>query len=148
MMSKQILLVNGPNLNRLGVREPEIYGHQTLADIEAEIRQIVEAGGFELTCFQSNHEGKIIDFIQDHAEAAYLIINAGALTHTSVGLRDALAGTAMPFIEVHISNVHAREEFRHTSFLSALAHGIIVGCGVRGYRMAAELVLERLKEQA
>lgn len=147
-MSKKILLINGPNLNRLGVREPEIYGHETLADIEAEIKVLVEAGGFESIAFQSNHEGQIIDFLQEHANAAYLIINAGALTHTSVGLRDALAGTAIPFIEVHISNVYAREEFRHYSYLSALAQGIIVGCGVRGYRMAAELILERLKEQA
>ena len=147
-MSKKILLINGPNLNRLGVREPDIYGHQTLADIESEVKQTIEAGGFEMMAFQSNHEGQIIDFLQVHAGAAYLIINAGALTHTSVGLRDALASTAIPFIEVHISNVHAREEFRHYSYLSALAQGIIIGCGVGGYKMAAELILERLKKHA
>ena len=145
-MNKQILLVNGPNLNLLGLREPEIYGHEKLEDIESDVRQLVESSGFELVCFQSNHEGQMVDFLQEHREAAYLIINAGAFTHTSVALRDVLAGTAIPFIEVHISNVHAREEFRHFSYLSAIAQGIIVGCGILGYQLAAELILARLKE--
>ncbi|MBU2649070.1 type II 3-dehydroquinate dehydratase [bacterium] len=144
MSKKKILLVNGPNLNLLGKREPEIYGSQTLADIEAETGAFFEARGFDLIPFQSNHEGKLIDFLQTHADADYLILNPGGLTHTSVVLRDALAGTQVPFIEVHISNIHARESFRHHSFLSAIAAGVIVGCGVQGYRLAAELIVQRV----
>ncbi|MFH2131735.1 MAG: type II 3-dehydroquinate dehydratase [bacterium] len=144
MGKKKILLVNGPNLNLLGKREPEIYGSQTLADIEAETGAFFEARGFDLIPFQSNHEGKLIDFLQAHADADYLILNPGGLTHTSVVLRDALAGTQVPFIEVHISNIHARESFRHHSFLSAIAAGVIVGCGVQGYRLAAELIVQRV----
>jgi len=143
-MKKKILLVNGPNLNLLGGREPDIYGSKTLVDIEAEIRTFIERQGFQLIAFQSNHEGDIIDFIHKHADADYLIINPGGLTHSSVALRDALTGTELPFIEIHISNIHAREPFRHHSYLSAIADGVIVGCGVQGYQLAADLIVQRI----
>jgi len=143
-MEKNILLVNGPNLNLLGKREPDVYGSQSLSDIETETSTFLQSHGCRLTTFQSNHEGELIDFLHNHADADYLIINPGGLTHTSVVLRDALAGTEIPFIEVHISNVHARESFRHHSYLSAIASGIIIGCGVQGYRLAAELIVQRV----
>lgn len=143
-MEKHILLVNGPNLNLLGKREPDIYGSKTLSDIEGDTAAYLEENDCRLTAFQSNHEGVLIDFIQEHADADYLIINPGGLTHTSVALRDALAGTEIPFIEVHISNIHAREGFRQHSYLSAIAKGVIVGCGVQGYRLAAELIVRRM----
>ncbi len=134
----KILLINGPNLNLLGTREPEVYGHTTLADIQRELQAQAQAAGAELLCFQSNHEGALVDRIQQaRAEGvSWVIINPGAYTHTSVALRDALAGTALPFIEVHISNVHAREPFRRHSYLSDIARGSIVGLGVAGYRWA------------
>ncbi len=140
----KILLINGPNLNLLGNREPEIYGEKTLSDIEKEVTRLFESHSHELICFQSNYEGAIIDFLHNNLSADYTIINPGGLSHTSVSLRDALVGAAIPFIEVHISNIHAREEFRHQSYLSSIADGIIVGCGVDGYRLAAELILRRL----
>lgn len=143
-MEKNILLVNGPNLNLLGKREPDVYGSDTLADIESGTAAFFKEHGCHLTTFQSNHEGALIDFLHEHAAADYLIINPGGLTHTSVSLRDALAGTAIPFIEVHISNIHVRESFRHHSYLSAIAAGVIVGCGVQGYRLAAELIVQRI----
>ncbi len=143
-MKKKILLLNGPNLNLLGGREPEIYGSKTLADIELETGSFLEEHGCQLTSFQSNHEGALIDFLHTNADADYLIINPGGLTHTSVALRDALTGTEIPFIEIHISNIHSRESFRHHSFLSAVADGVIVGCGIHGYRLAAELILQRI----
>ena len=113
----KILLINGPNLNLLGSREPDVYGHTTLADVERELQAQAQAAGAELSCFQSNHEGALVDRIQQARTEAvdWVIINPGAYTHTSVALRDALAGTALPFIEVHISNVHAREAFRRHS---------------------------------
>jgi 3-dehydroquinate dehydratase-2 len=129
------LLINGPNLNLLGSREPHLYGTRTLADIEAGLQQKASALGHNLLCFQSNHEGALIDRVhaarQDGVSA--LIINAGAYTHTSIALRDALSGVALPFIEVHLSNVYARESFRHHSQLSAIAKGVIVGLGAEGY---------------
>lgn len=142
----KVLLVNGPNLNLLGTREPEIYGSDTLADIESRLQKQAKTAGHELLCFQSNTEGEIVDRIQaaQKEAVAYIIINAGALTHTSVALQDVLAATAIPFIEVHISNVHAREEFRHHSYLSALASGIIVGLGSQGYELAMDAVIRRL----
>ncbi len=143
-MEKKILLVNGPNLNLLGKREPDIYGSQSLADIERDTRAFFETHNCRLITFQSNHEGALIDFLHENADADYLIINPGGLTHTSVALRDALSGTELPFIEVHMSNIHARDSFRHHSFLSAIADGIIVGCGVEGYRLAAGLIVKRL----
>jgi len=142
----KILLINGPNLNLLGKREPEIYGSDTLADIESRLQKQAKSLGHELLCFQSNTEGAIVDRIQaaETEGVAWIIINAGALTHTSVALRDVLAGTAIPFIEVHISNVHAREAFRHQSYLSALAAGIIVGLGTHGYELALEAVAKQI----
>ena len=142
----KILLINGPNLNLLGKREPEIYGSDTLADIESRLQEQAKSRGHELLCFQSNTEGAIVDRIQaaETEGVAWIIINAGALTHTSVALQDALAATAIPFIEVHISNVHAREAFRHQSYLSALASGIIVGLGTHGYDLALEAVAKQI----
>lgn len=142
----KVLLINGPNLNLLGQREPEIYGSDTLADIESRLQAQAKAAGHELMCFQSNTEGEIVDRIQAAQSEGvfYIIINAGALTHTSVALQDVLAATAIPFIEVHISNVYAREAFRHHSYLSALASGIIVGVGTQGYELAMEAVIRRL----
>lgn len=142
----QILLLNGPNLNLLGTREPQIYGHETLADVEATARQIGAARSVAIECFQSNHEGALIDRI--HAARAdgtgWIVINPGGLTHTSVALRDALAGVAIPFIELHVSNVHKRESFRHHSYLSEIAAGVIVGFGVAGYAMALNAAIDRM----
>jgi 3-dehydroquinate dehydratase II len=140
-----ILLLNGPNLNLLGTREPAKYGSTTLAQVEAMCAGEAMRLGAKLTAFQSNHEGALIDRI--HAASGegvdFIVINAGALTHTSVALRDALAGVAIPFIEVHITNVHAREAFRHHSYLSEIAAGVIVGLGVAGYRMAVQAAVEK-----
>ncbi|MEP7299166.1 MAG: type II 3-dehydroquinate dehydratase [Burkholderiales bacterium] len=144
----KILLLNGPNLNLLGTREPQVYGHDTLADVEARAVAQGAARGAEVVCFQSNHEGALIDRI--HAArldgTAHIVINPGGLTHTSVALRDALAGVAIPFFEVHVSNVHKREAFRHHSFLSEIAAGVIVGFGVGGYTMAINAAVDRLTE--
>lgn len=136
--ARHILLLNGPNLNLLGTREPEIYGRETLADIEARLARTASAGGARFAAFQSNHEGALVDRIQAaKAEGVeFILINPGAYTHTSVAIRDALAGVAIPFIEVHLSNVHAREAFRRQSFLSDLAVGTITGLGSRGYDLA------------
>lgn len=143
-MSRNILLLNGPNLNLLGTREPAVYGSATLIDIERRAAEQATAAGASLTSFQSNHEGALIDRI--HAARGenvdMIVINPGGLTHTSVALRDALAAVAIPFIEVHISNVHARETFRHASYLSALAVGVICGLGVDGYRLAIDYAVK------
>ncbi len=144
-MKHKVLLINGPNLNLLGSREPEVYGFDTLEGVENRVKAILTPKGVEVLCHQSNQEGWMIDFIQDQADASYAIVNAGALTHTSIGLRDALTGVGLPFVEVHISNVHAREEFRQKSYLSDIAQGVIIGCGVMGYEFAAQLALHRLK---
>ena len=134
----RILVLHGPNLNLLGTREPHLYGHDTLAQIDTDLARIATNAGAELQSQQSNHEGVLIDRI--HAARLdgthFIIINPGGLTHTSVALRDALAGVALPFIEVHVSNVHQREAFRHHSYLSEIATGVIVGLGVNGYRLA------------
>ena len=139
----KILLLNGPNLNLLGTREPEIYGPTTLADIERELKAQAKAAGARLATFQSNHEGALIDRIHDARTEGvqWIIVNPGGFTHTSVALRDALSGVAIPFIEVHISNIHRREDFRHRSFLSDVAVGTIAGLGVSGYRLALLHVL-------
>ncbi|AKU18353.1 type II 3-dehydroquinate dehydratase [Luteipulveratus mongoliensis] len=131
-------VLNGPNLNLLGQREPETYGSTTLAAIEDSCATVAKELGCELTWFQSNHEGALVDEIQRLAAEGVdgIIINAAAYTHTSVAIRDALATLDAPFVEVHISNVHAREAFRHNSYLSDLASGVIVGCGVQGYELA------------
>lgn len=144
-MVKQLLLLNGPNLNLLGTREPAVYGATTLADIESAATAQADAAGATLSCFQSNHEGALIDRI--HAARTegvdYIVINPGGLTHTSVALRDALAGVAIPFVEVHISNVHQREPFRHHSYLSGIAQGVICGLGADGYRFAIDFALKK-----
>lgn len=141
-----ILLLNGPNLNLLGTREPHIYGADTLADVEQRFVDEAAALGWKAACFQSNHEGALIDRIHaarlDGTKA--IVINPGGLTHTSVALRDALAGVALPVVEVHISNVHKREEFRHHSYISGIADGVIAGLGVQGYSAALRYFAARL----
>lgn len=142
-MAKRILVLHGPNLNLLGSREPEIYGRQTLADINANLRQIAAQNDATCEDFQSNHEGALVDRIQDARRDGtdFIIINAAAYTHTSVALRDALAAIAIPFIEVHLSNVHRREPFRHHSYLSDSAQAVVVGLGAFGYEAALRYAL-------
>jgi 3-dehydroquinate dehydratase II len=142
-VSSRILVLNGPNLNLLGTREPAIYGGRTLAQIESELSDVARRYEADLVFFQSNHEGALIDRIHVARTdgTTFLIINAGAFTHTSIALRDALAAVSLPFIEVHLSNVHRREEFRHRSLLADLAVGTIVGLGAAGYRYALEFAL-------
>ena len=142
-----ILLINGPNLNLLGTREPEIYGNQSLEQIEKELIQTAKQNRFNLECFQSNHEGKILDKIQvSIGNVNGILINAGALTHTSVALRDALVGSNIPFIELHISNIFNREGFRKKSFLTDKAIGIISGFGVYSYFLSLEAIINFLKK--
>lgn len=142
-MANHILVLNGPNLDLLGMREPGIYGARTLNDIEQELAETARRRGATIAFFQSNHEGALIDRI--HAARGegveFIVINAGALTHTSIALRDALTAVQIPFIEVHLSNVHRREGFRHRSYLADLAVGSIVGLGPAGYRLALEYAL-------
>ena len=138
-----VLVINGPNLNLLGTREPEIYGTTTLAEVEGRLRQYGETMGVVLDFFQSNSEAELIDCIQTKGpESQGVIINAGGLSHTSVALRDAVATLSMPVIEVHISNVYARERFRHRSYLSGVATGVIVGLGTHGYLLALDYLAE------
>jgi len=145
----RILVLNGPNLNRLGTREPHIYGSTTLSDIETTLSQQAQAAGHELSHLQSNAEHVLLDRI--HAARTdgteFIIINPAAFTHTSVALRDALAGVAIPFIEIHISNVHAREAFRQHSYLSDIAVGVICGLGVQGYELALQGAIAQLSKQ-
>lgn len=144
--SKKILILNGPNLNLLGQREPEIYGSQTLEDINRELEKLAQQAGFEAEFFQSNHEGDLIDAVQKARETtAGLIINPGGYSHTSVALRDALAAYPHSKIEVHLSNIHARESFRHYSYISGVVTGVICGLGAPGYRYALEALVETLK---
>lgn len=142
-----ILVLHGPNLNLLGTREPDVYGVTTLEQINTNLVHKAAAKGCQLTAFQSNHEGALIDRI--HAArldgTRFILINPGAYTHTSIALRDALAGVAIPFIEVHLSNVHRREPFRQHSYLSDLADGVIVGLGPMGYQLALDAALVRLE---
>jgi 3-dehydroquinate dehydratase-2 len=146
----QILVLHGPNLNLLGVREPQVYGATTLEQINTALSQRAALRGATLSAFQSNHEGALIDRV--HAArtdgTTFIVINPGAYTHTSVALRDAFAGVAIPFIEVHLSNVHRREPFRHHSYFSDLAEGVIVGLGAMGYQLALDAALERLNAPA
>lgn len=144
-MPTPILLVNGPNLNKLGEREPEIYGHETLADIEAKCQQAAKGLDMELTCFQSNIEGEIVTQIQQAAKYKGLLINAGAYTHTSIAIMDALLSLKIPVIEVHISNPSRREEFRHTSFVSKAATGVVAGFGSNSYLLALEAIKKLVK---
>jgi len=142
-----ILLINGPNLNLLGTREPEIYGKQTLDQIEKELIQLAQKNSFKLECYQSNHEGKIVDKIQSSiGNVNGILINAGALTHTSVALRDALVGSNIPFIELHISNIFNREGFRRKSFLTDKAIGIISGFGVHSYFLSLKAIINYLRK--
>lgn len=142
----RILVVHGPNLNLLGTREPEHYGRTTLADINLALARLAESVGVELEAFQSNHEGALIERIHAAREQGVraIIINPAAYTHTSVALRDALAAVAIPFVEVHLSNVHAREPFRRHSYFSDLAVGVICGLGHEGYRLALEYLLNKI----
>ena len=141
-----VVVLNGPNLNLLGEREPEVYGSETLADVEALCAKAAAEVGLALDFRQSNHEGVLVDALHEvRSSAAGVVINAGALTHTSISLRDALAAVSVPVIEVHISNVHAREVFRHHSYLSAVADGVIVGCGTQGYALAIARIAELVR---
>lgn len=144
---KKVLVINGPNLNLLGTREPHIYGATTLADVENALQAQAEQLGLALDCFQSNHEGAIVDRIhQSRLDGVdFAIINPGAYTHTSVAIRDAFAGVAIPFVEVHISNVHKREAFRHHSYLSDIAEAVMAGFGTMGYDLALQFVASRLR---
>lgn len=145
----RILVLHGPNLNLLGKREPEIYGHQTLADIDASLRVRAASLGVEVDCFQSNHEGELIDRIQAAmGQASGLLINPGGFTHTSVALRDALVATRLPVVEVHLSNVYAREPFRQHSYVSPIALGVISGLGAAGYRFGLEALVARLRPES
>ncbi|KAL4917606.1 Dehydroquinase [Aspergillus aurantiobrunneus] len=145
-MAKSILLINGPNLNLLGTREPHLYGSTTLADVEESSKAHAASLGASLQTFQSNHEGAIVDRIQAaRGNTDAVIINPGAYTHTSVAIRDALLGVEIPFIELHVSNVHAREPWRHHSYFSDKAAGIIVGLGAYGYKVAVEHVALNFK---
>ncbi|MDQ4212775.1 type II 3-dehydroquinate dehydratase [Microbacterium capsulatum] len=146
---RRLLLVNGPNLNLLGLREPGIYGSATLADVERIATEAAAAYGFEIRAVQSNHEGVLLDAIHAAREdCAGIVINAGAYTHTSVALRDALTGVALPFAEIHISDVYAREEFRHFSYLTDIAAVHVVGEGVQGYATAVRRLILLIAGQA
>lgn len=144
----RILVLNGPNLNLLGTREPHIYGSTTLADIISTLQNQATSLSATIESFQSNHEGAIVDRIHDaRGKIDAIIINPGAFTHTSVAIRDALSGVDIPFVEVHISNVHAREDFRKRSYLSDKAVGVVCGLGVYGYEAAVEFVVRYIKSK-
>jgi 3-dehydroquinate dehydratase II len=143
-MSKRVVVVNGPNLNLLGTREPEIYGTRSLRDLEDTVRAKATSLGFEVSFFQSNDEGAIIDFLQQHAPgAAGIVINPGALSHYSLALFDCLQAVAVPTVEVHLSNIHAREEFRSRSVTARAARGVITGLGFVGYELALEFLAKQ-----
>ena len=144
----KIAAVHGPNLNLLGSREPGVYGHHTLDDVNAALASEARGVGAQVECFQSNHEGELVDFIQQAAARVDgYVVNAGAYTHTSIALRDALAAVARPYVEVHISNVFARERFRHRSYLAGNAVGVISGFGVASYTMGLRALVEHLRER-
>ena len=143
----KILVLHGPNLNLLGVREPELYGAETLEDINTRLQTEVEAAGHQFEALQSNAEHILVDKIQaSRGNTAYMVINPGAFTHTSVALRDAILAVEIPFVEVHLSNVHAREPFRQHSYFSDIAAGTIVGLGSLGYSLAVTAILQRLSK--
>jgi 3-dehydroquinate dehydratase II len=141
-----VLVLNGPNLNLLGTRQPQIYGSTTLADVEAMCADHAKANGFSVTCQQSNHEGALVDAIHA-AKGTYdgIVLNAGAYTHTSIALHDAIAGTELPVVELHLSNIHARESFRHHSYIAPVAVGMICGFGARGYTLALDALTGHLE---
>lgn len=143
----QILVIHGPNLNLLGSREPGVYGSRTLAQIDADLTKMAADAGARLESFQSNHEGALVDRIQAAGRdgTAFVIINPAAYTHTSVAMRDALAAVGLPFVEVHLSNIHKREAFRHHSFFSELAEGVICGLGPQGYLLALQYAVANLQ---
>ncbi|MXQ07161.1 type II 3-dehydroquinate dehydratase [Alphaproteobacteria bacterium GH1-50] len=144
-----ILIANGPNLNLLGTREPSIYGAETLSDVEDMCRAEADALGVSVSFFQSNHEGALVDVLHD-ARGTHdgIILNAGAYTHTSIALRDAISGIGLPVVELHVSNVHAREDFRHTSMIAPVAAGVILGFGVQGYPLALRAILGKIGGRA
>lgn len=145
-MANTLLVLNGPNLNMLGTREPAVYGKDTLADVEAQCRAVANEHGLNLEFEQTNHEGQMIDWIQQaRGRVAGIIINPAAWTHTSVALHDALVAAEVPVLEVHISNVHKRESFRHHSYVSLVAVGVIAGCGTHGYSLAVQHFAKLLK---
>ena len=142
----RILVIHGPNLNLLGTREPDVYGSTTLAEIDRGLESLGKEAGAELRFFQSNHEGVIVDYLQEASQdASGIVVNAGALTHYGISLRDAIADTGLPFVEVHLSNIHAREEFRHHSVIASLAKGQIAGLGWRGYLYALDYLVETIE---
>jgi 3-dehydroquinate dehydratase-2 len=141
------MLLNGPNLNLLGTREPEIYGSETLQDIETNLLAIAKEVNCDLICHQSNAEHELVDLVHSarDKEVKCIIINPGALTHSSIALRDALSGVGIPFIEIHISNIYAREDFRQVSYLSDIAQGVISGLGIEGYELALKTAFKKFK---
>jgi 3-dehydroquinate dehydratase II len=146
---RTILLIHGPNLNLLGERKPEIYGTTTLLDIEGDVAAAANARGYAVLCYQSNHEGALIDFLQENRRmAAGAVMNAGAFTHTSVALRDAIEGVSLPVVEVHISNTHRREAFRHISLVSEVCIGQVTGLGRAGYTAATNLLIDYLEDKS
>ena len=151
---KTVLVLNGPNLNLLGTREPAVYGSETLADVERVCQEAAQRLGLDAQCRQTNHEGQLIDWIHEagrlcaQGEMVGVVLNAGALTHTSIALHDAIKGAAVPVLEYHISNVHAREAFRHHSWISPVARAVMVGLGVKGYALAVEALVQVTAVQA
>lgn len=143
----ELLLINGPNLNRLGTREPGLYGHSTLPEIESRLREQAEVAGHRLHCFQSNAEHALVERVHQASDEQidFILINPAALTHSSIALRDALLSTDIPFIEIHLSNVHARESFRQRSYLSDIARGVITGLGAQGYELALAAATHQLE---
>lgn len=145
-MTLSLLVLNGPNLNLLGTRQPAIYGHETLQDVEALCAQTAQALGVQVRCLQSNHEGALIDAIHEAmVRDDGIVLNAGAYTHSSIGLRDAISSVALPVVELHLSNIHAREEFRHHSHIAPVALGQICGFGIQGYSLAIKGLVDHLK---
>ena len=142
----KLLFMNGPNLNLLGTRDPEMYGRTTLKEVEARCREIARQAGCDLVAFQSNHEGALIDFLQQHRDARGAIINPGGLAHTSIVLRDAVADSPFPVVEVHISEIAAREEFRRKSYLTEVTESQFIGKGVAGYELALGWLIEETKK--
>ncbi|MYL71889.1 type II 3-dehydroquinate dehydratase [Halobacillus litoralis] len=148
MGKKRLFLINGPNLNRLGKREPETYGKKSLEDVEVLVEQTASELGYAVTSFQSNHEGDLVDWIQRaEEEAEGIIINPAAYTHTSIALRDAISAISKPVVEIHISNVHERESFRHISMLAPVCSGQIVGFGIDGYRLATLGMIQKVESE-